>query len=146
MASLSQVRRQPLARLGEGDREAEGLHGGQGVGRIGTGGSLARSGGVRLAHLRVASVIPALRALVARKPGPLDLHWFEWVNRRRTHPLLDWLLPRLTLLGLGGIQLPAVGLVWWLHRASAAGRALWSQSLLVFALTTLAVHAVKRRV
>jgi undecaprenyl-diphosphatase len=110
------------------------------------GGAPARSGGVRLDHPQVTPVVPTLRALVARKPGPLDLHWFEWVNRRRTHPLLDWLLPRLTLLGLGGVQLPAVGLVWWLNRGSANGRALWWQTLLVFAFTTIAVHLVKRRV
>src|SRR5213076_1307543 len=87
-----------------------------------------------------------LRALASRTPGALDLRLFALLNRQRTHPLLDWLLPRLTLLGLGGIQLPAVGIVWWLRRASAAGRALWWQSLLVFALTTIAVHLVKRRV
>jgi undecaprenyl-diphosphatase len=89
---------------------------------------------------------PAWRALVARQPGALDLRLFTLINRRRTHPWLDRLLPRLTLLGLGGIQLPLVAAVAWLHRNEPGHRHLFLLALATFALATLAVHLVKRRV
>jgi undecaprenyl-diphosphatase len=48
------------------------------------------------------------------------------------------------LLGLGGIQLPAVALVWWLNQRSP-DRLLWL-SLAAFLLSTAVVHLIKKRV
>jgi undecaprenyl-diphosphatase len=81
-----------------------------------------------------------------RTPTNLDIRLFDLINRRYTNLFLDWLMPRITLLGLGGIQLPAVALVWWLHREGPAGRTLWWTTLLAFLLSTAIVHLIKRRV
>src|SRR5687768_5750157 len=76
---------------------------------------------------------------------PLDIRLFEAINRHYTHAFLDWLLPRITLIGLGGIQIPIVGLVCWLHRRSGGG-GLWWTALAAFLLATGIVHLIKRRV
>jgi undecaprenyl-diphosphatase len=81
-----------------------------------------------------------------RTPSSLDIRLFEAINRRYTHALLDWLLPRLTLMGLGGVQLPAVLLVWWLHRDLERYRSLGWIALAAFLLSTGIVHLIKRRV
>src|SRR5687767_1610919 len=56
-----------------------------------------------------------------RNPSTLDIRLFESINRRHTSLFLDWLLPRITHAGLGGVQLPLVALVWWAHRGTASG-------------------------
>jgi undecaprenyl-diphosphatase len=81
-----------------------------------------------------------------RTPSSLDIRLFELINRRHTNLLLDWVMPRVTVLGLGGIQLLAVGLVWWLHRTGPIGHTLWWTTLLAFLLSTAIVHLIKRRV
>ncbi len=81
-----------------------------------------------------------------RTPTPRDIRLFEAINQRYTHGVLDWLMPRITLLGLGGIQLPAVAVVWWFHRDQPAGRTLWWTVLVAFLLSTAVVHLIKRRV
>jgi undecaprenyl-diphosphatase len=81
-----------------------------------------------------------------RTPSELDIRLFEAINRRYTHSVLDRVLPYLTLLGLGGIQLPVVALVWWLHRSLPPYRSLLWIALAAFLLSTGIVHLIKRRV
>lgn len=81
-----------------------------------------------------------------RTPSSLDIRLFEMINRRYTHSFLDWFLPCLTHLGLGGVQLPAVGVVWWFNRHAAAGQTLGWMTLAAFLLSTAFVHLIKRRV
>jgi undecaprenyl-diphosphatase len=86
----------------------------------------------------------SLRLPLMRTPSHRDIRIFELINRRYTNSFLDWLMPRITLLGLGGIQLPVVLLIWWLNRHQA-GRLLWL-SLAAFLISTGLVHLIKRRV
>lgn len=81
-----------------------------------------------------------------RNPTSLDIHLFELINRRYTNAFLDWVLPLLTHMGLGGVQLPAVGLVWWLNRDGPAGKTLLLTTVFAFLLSTGFVHLIKRRV
>jgi undecaprenyl-diphosphatase len=81
-----------------------------------------------------------------RTPSSRDIRIFDLINRQYTHPFLDWLLPRLTLMGLGGIQLPIVALIWWNHRGSQVGETLWWTAIAAFLLATGVVHLIKRRV
>lgn len=81
-----------------------------------------------------------------RTPTSQDIRVFELINRQYTHPFLDWFLSRITHAGLGGVQLPLVGIIWWLHRDDAIGRSLWWTTLAAFLLSTGFVHLVKRRV
>lgn len=81
-----------------------------------------------------------------RTPSARDIRLFEAINRRYTSPFLDWLLPRLTHVGLGGVQLPLVAAVWWLNRQGAPGDQLLWSALLAFLLSTGIAHLVKRRV
>jgi undecaprenyl-diphosphatase len=81
-----------------------------------------------------------------RTPGRLDIQAFELINRRATHAVFDLLMPAITHLGLGGVQLPLVGLVWWLHRHDHAGATLGWTALAAFLVSTILVHLVKRRV
>jgi undecaprenyl-diphosphatase len=81
-----------------------------------------------------------------RTPSPLDIRLFELINRRHTNLFLDWFMPRITLLGLGGVQLPPVLLTWWLLREAAAGKSLLWATVLSFLLSTAVVHLIKRRV
>jgi len=81
-----------------------------------------------------------------QNPSTLDIHLFGLINQRYTNPVLDWCLPRLTVLGLGGVQLPMVGLIWWFHRLDPIGKSLWPATLLSFLLATAVVHLIKRRV
>lgn len=80
-----------------------------------------------------------------RTPSPRDIHLFELINQRYTNSFLDWLMPRITLLGLGGLQLPPVFLLWWLLRERRGDGLLWA-TLLSFLLSTALVHLLKRRV
>jgi undecaprenyl-diphosphatase len=81
-----------------------------------------------------------------RNPSPREIHLFELINRRCTHPALDWFMARITHAGLGGVQLPLVALVWWLHRGASEGKTLWWMTLASFLLSTALVHLIKRRV
>ncbi len=81
-----------------------------------------------------------------RTPSARDLQHFHWINQRATHHALDLILPRLTLLGLGGVQLPLIGLAWVLHRTDPIGHTLWWTTLAAFLLSTAVVHLIKRRV
>jgi undecaprenyl-diphosphatase len=81
-----------------------------------------------------------------RMPSPLDIHVFGLINRRYTHSFLDWFLPRLTLFGLGPVQLPVVWLVCCLHWRDGSGRLLLSASVVSFLLASAIVHLIKRRV
>jgi undecaprenyl-diphosphatase len=81
-----------------------------------------------------------------RTPTTRDIRVFELINRQYTHPFLDWFLSRLTHAGLGGVQLPLVALVWWLHRDRPAGHTLWWMTIAAFLLATGFVHLIKRRV
>lgn len=80
-----------------------------------------------------------------RTPSQQDIRLFELINRRYTNSFLDWILPRVTVLGLGGIQLPAVLLLWWLRRPAAGDGLLWG-TLAAFLLSTALVHLIKKRV
>lgn len=80
-----------------------------------------------------------------RTPSARDIRTFELINQQYTNRFMDWVMPRITLLGLGGVQLPPAFLVWWLHRAEYGDRILWSV-ILSFLLSTALVHLVKRRV
>ena len=80
-----------------------------------------------------------------RTPSQQDIRLFELINRRYTNSFLDWMLPRVTMLGLGGIQLPAVLLLWWLRRPVAGDGLLWA-TLAAFVLSTAVVHLIKKRV
>lgn len=84
--------------------------------------------------------------MLTRTPTSLDIRLFEAINGRYTNAFLDWFLPLLTQLGLGGVQIPAVGLVWWLHRTQPQFRNLWWTALAAFLLSTALVHLIKRRV
>ncbi len=81
-----------------------------------------------------------------RTPSPLDIRVFDFINRRATHQLLDFLLPKLTHLGLGGIQLPLVLALCWVQRDAPMGKNLWWATLVAFLLSTALVHLIKRRV
>jgi undecaprenyl-diphosphatase len=81
-----------------------------------------------------------------RTPSQRDIRLFEAINRRHTNPFLDWFMPVVTLVGLGGVQLPLVAVVWWFHRTGPSGDQLLWSSLLAFLLSTSFVHLVKRRV
>lgn len=81
-----------------------------------------------------------------RTPSPRDIAVFEKINGRYTHPILDRLMTTVTHVGLGGVQLPLVGLVWWFTRHTPAGATLWWTTLLAFLLSTGIVHLIKRRV
>lgn len=81
-----------------------------------------------------------------RTPSSQDIRLFEWINRHHTNPFLDWLLPRLTHLGLGHVQLSAVAVVWWFQRGTPEGATLWWTTLAAFLLSTGFVHLIKRRV
>jgi len=80
-----------------------------------------------------------------RTPSPRDIHLFEAINRRWTNAFLDWFMPRVTHMGLGGVQLPMVAAAWWWQRAAGGDQLLWS-ALLAFLLSTGFVHLIKRRV
>lgn len=82
-----------------------------------------------------------------RVPSARDIQAFEIINRRCTHAALDFCLPWITQVGLGGIQLPLVGLVWWTQRGGyPAVEGLPRAALLAFILSTLLVHLIKKRV
>jgi undecaprenyl-diphosphatase len=81
-----------------------------------------------------------------RTPTPLDIRLFELINRRYTNLFLDWFMPRITLVGLGGVQLPPVFLLCWLLRGTPAGGSLLWATILSFLLSTAVVHLIKRRV
>jgi undecaprenyl-diphosphatase len=81
-----------------------------------------------------------------RTPSSLDIRLFELINRRYTNLFLDWFMPRITLLGLGGVQLPPVFLIWWLMRDGPVGKSLLVATILAFLLSTAVVHLIKRRV
>jgi len=81
-----------------------------------------------------------------RQPSPLDIRLFDLINRRHTNRFLDWLMPRITLVGLGGVQLPLMALLWWFHREGPAGRTIAWGTVLSFLLSTALVHLIKRRV
>ena len=80
-----------------------------------------------------------------RTPSDKDIRLFRLINQHYTNGFLDWSMPRVTLLGLGGIQLPPVFLLWWLHRDARGDGLLWA-TLLSFLLSTAVVHLIKRRV
>lgn len=91
---------------------------------------------------------PPINPLLARirTPTTRDIRVFELINRRCTHPALDWFMSRITHAGLGGVQLPLVALVWWMHRNGSVGETLWWMTLAAFLLSTGFVHLIKRRV
>ena len=80
-----------------------------------------------------------------RTPSQHDIRLFELINRRYTHAFLDWFLPRVTVLGLGGIQIPVIVLLWWVRRPTGGDGLLWA-ALGAFLLSTVIVHLIKRRV
>ncbi len=81
-----------------------------------------------------------------RIPTTRDIRLFGLINQTYTHSLLDRFFPVVTLLGLGGVQLPLVAMVWWFHRNQALGGSLAAAAILAFLLATAVVHLIKRRV
>lgn len=81
-----------------------------------------------------------------RTPSTREIRVFELINRRCTHPALDWFMARITHAGLGGVQLPLVAVIWWMHRDGTIGKTLWWMTLASFLLSTGFVHLIKRRV
>jgi undecaprenyl-diphosphatase len=84
--------------------------------------------------------------MFAEDPSPIDISLSRQINQRCTSPLLDFTMPLLTLLGLGGVQLPLVGLVWWAHGGAGAAATLPSVTVAAFLLSTVLVHALKRKI
>jgi undecaprenyl-diphosphatase len=92
-----------------------------------------------------ATRVVALREHLGKKPSAGELRLFDLIHHRGAHPLLDRCMPTFTLLGLGGVQLPLVGLLCWATWADQ-GKTLWWTALAAFLLTTAVVHLIKRRV
>jgi len=74
-----------------------------------------------------------------------DLAAFEWINLKATHPLLDWVMARLTHFGLGGVQLLLILAAAWFVRDWPGVRPLIVLCLYVFMTASFGATWIKNR-